>query len=170
MITTRHSLCTKMWRDTTITHKNLIQNERREKFLRGNRGTNITTHTDRAGAFGFCAFQQQCIWFNASMHRANPWLRCALYHMCPRARLLFVSGSDDISPKRSQQKWFRLLLFRTQKLSVPFRLELIVQVNYGTHTGPRSVAIVSDSPELAVDRMDGQLWGFPDERMMGRGS
>lgn len=40
---------------------------------------------------------------------------------------------------------------------MPFCLVLIVQVNYGTHTGLRSVAIVSDSPELAVDRMDGQL-------------
>lgn len=117
-----------MWRDTTITHKNIIQNERREKFLRGNRSTNITTHTDRAGAFGFCAFQQQCIWFNASMQRANPWKRCALYHTCPRARSLFVSGSDDISPKRLQQQRLRLLLFRTQKLSVPFCLELTVQL------------------------------------------
>lgn len=97
-------------------------------------------------------------------------MRCALYHMCPQARSLFVSSSDYISPKRSQKKWFGLLLFQTQKLSVPFCLVLIVQVNYGTHTGLRSVAIVSDSPELAVDRMDGQLWGFPDERMMGRGS
>jgi len=82
-------------------------------------------------------------------------MRCALHHMCPRSRSLFVSGSDDISPKRSQQKRFRLLLFQTQKLSVPFCQELIVQVNYDTHTGPRSVAIVYDSPELAVDRMDG---------------
>lgn len=156
-----------MWRDTTITHKNLIQNERREKIFREETGTNITTH--KAGAFGFCAFQQRLL-FNASMHRTNPWMRCALYHMCPQARSLFVSSSDCISPKRSQKNGLDCYFSELEKLSVPFFLVLIVRVNYGTHTGLRSVAIVSDSPELAVNRMDGQLRGFPDERIMGRGS
>lgn len=101
------------------------------------------------------------------MHRANPWMRCALYHMRPRARSLFLSASDDIyRPGRLQEE---PLLLQTQRPSVPFCLVLTVQVNYGTHTGLRSVAIVSDSLELADDWMDGQLW-FPDERMMDRGS
>lgn len=142
-----------MWRDTTITHTNLIQNERREKIFREETGMNITTHTARSGAFGFCAFQQRLL-FNASMHRANPWMRCALYHKLGRSSLAVPT---ICRPSVCKKKWFRLLLFRTQKLSVPFCLVLIVQVNYGTHTGLRSVAIVSDSPELAVDRMDGQL-------------
>lgn len=100
----RHSLSTEMWRVTT---KNLIQD-----YFREETESWTSRHAAWDRAFGFCAFQKQCLWFNASMHRANPWMRCALYHMCPLAQSPSVNGSDPFLPRF---RW----VFQTHKPSLP---------------------------------------------------